>query len=256
MAPPVNANIFIDIETAKAQAQLKALQGQVTALNASMAASAGAKGFELAGMGKATQQITQITSATSNLNKQLLAGNRGLFSSMKGVRGAFSSTSVEMALAQKNVAALNTQYKLLGTSAATATTAIKTVGVAATATNAQMSVMSGRVAIGLQSLNQMGTAAQNWGKNMQWAGRQLVMGFTVPLTIFAALAVKSFQDVEKELVNLRKVYGDFGTSSDEVEKVTEDIVELSKAMTALGFTAKETLGVAAEAAAIGYVGDD
>ena len=36
MAPPVNANIFIDIETAKAQAQLKALQGQVTALNASM----------------------------------------------------------------------------------------------------------------------------------------------------------------------------------------------------------------------------
>ena len=84
MASPVNANIFIDIQTAQAQAQLKALQGQVTALNASMASTQAAKGFELAGMGKATKQITQITSATSNLNKQLLAGNRGLFSSMKG----------------------------------------------------------------------------------------------------------------------------------------------------------------------------
>ena len=116
--------------------------------------------------------------------------------------------------------------------------------------------MTGQMSIALQSMNQMGTAAQNWGKNMQWAGRQLVIGFTVPLTIFAAVAVKAFQDVEKEIVNLRKVYGDFGTSGEEVEKVTADILELSKAMTALGFTAKETIGVAAEAAAIGYVGDE
>ena len=116
--------------------------------------------------------------------------------------------------------------------------------------------MTGQMSIALQSMNQMGSAAQNWGKNMQWAGRQLVIGFTVPLTIFAAVAVKAFQDVEKEIVNLRKVYGDFGTSGEEVEKVTADILELSKAMTALGFTAKETIGVAAEAAAIGYVGDE
>ena len=255
MASPVNANIFIDIQTAKAQAQLKALQGQVTALNASMASTQAAKGFQFAGLGKAQQQITQITSATSNLNKQLLSGNRGLVSSAKGITNSFKSGSVEMALAQKNVAALNTQYKLLGTSAATATTAIKTVGAASAMSGAQVGLMSGQMSIALQSMNQMGTAAQNWGKNMQWAGRQLVIGFTVPLTIFAAVAVKAFQDVEKEIVNLRKVYGDFGTSGEEVERVTEDIRELSKAMTALGFTAKETIGVAAEAAAIGYVGD-
>ena len=59
MASPVNANIFIDIQTAKAQAQLKALQGQVTALNASMASTQAAKGFQFAGLGKAQQQVTQ-----------------------------------------------------------------------------------------------------------------------------------------------------------------------------------------------------
>ena len=53
MASPVNANIFIDIQTAQAQAQLKALQGQVTALNASMAATQAAKGFQF-WLGKAS----------------------------------------------------------------------------------------------------------------------------------------------------------------------------------------------------------
>ena len=43
---PVNANIIIDIQTAKAQAELKALQAQVTALNASMVSANTAKGFQ------------------------------------------------------------------------------------------------------------------------------------------------------------------------------------------------------------------
>ena len=55
---------------------------------------------------------------------------------------------------------------------------------------------------------------------------------------------------------MRKVYGDFGTTSEDLEKVTEDVKELSRAMAELGFTAKETIGVASEAAAIGFVGDE
>jgi len=48
----------------------------------------------------------------------------------------------------------------------------------------------------------------NWGKNTQWAGRQLTVGLTVPLTIFGATAAKIFMDVDKELTRLAKVYGD------------------------------------------------
>ena len=43
---PVNANIIIDIQTAKAQAELKALQAQVTSLNAAMVSTNSAKGFD------------------------------------------------------------------------------------------------------------------------------------------------------------------------------------------------------------------
>ena len=102
----------------------------------------------------------------------------------------------------------------------------------------------------------MGTAALNWGKNIQWAGRQLMVGLTIPFTIFAGVAIKSFQDVEREIVNLRKVYGDFGTSDAEVERVTDSIRELSREMSVLGFSAKETIGLAADAAAIGFVDED
>ena len=165
---PVNANIIIDIQTAKAQAELKALQAQVTALNASMVSANTAKGFTFGrGMGVKAGEIQKITSATSTLNKQLISGNRGLVSSFKGIGRAFKSGSVEISLAQKNVAALNTQYKLLGASAATATTAIKGVGVASAMSGTQVNMMAGQFSIMLQSMNQLGSAAQNWGKNMQ-----------------------------------------------------------------------------------------
>ena len=55
----VNAQIKIAVDAAQAQAELKALQAQITALNASMASQRKAKGFDL-GIGNAAGQITQI----------------------------------------------------------------------------------------------------------------------------------------------------------------------------------------------------
>ena len=48
----------------------------------------------------------------------------------------------------------------------------------------------------------------NWGKNTQWAGRQLTVGLTVPITLFGAAAAKAFMDADKQLTRLSKVYGD------------------------------------------------
>ena len=62
-----------------------------------------AKGFQFAGLGKAQQQITQITSATSNLNKQLLSGNRGFISSYKGITNSFKKGSIERHLQRKTL---------------------------------------------------------------------------------------------------------------------------------------------------------
>jgi hypothetical protein len=47
-----------------------------------------------------------------------------------------------------------------------------------------------------QLINQGSTNLLNWGKNTQWAGRQLMVGFTIPLTIFATQAGRSFMQLE------------------------------------------------------------
>ena len=104
-----------------------------------MVSTTAAKGFDFGrGIGLQAAQIQKITSATSTLNKQLMSGNRGFISSYKGIGRSFKSSSVETGLATKNVAALNAQYKLLGASAATATTAIKGVGVASAMNGTQV----------------------------------------------------------------------------------------------------------------------
>ena len=209
----VNAQIKIAVDAAQAQAELKALQAQITALNASMASQRKAKGFDL-GMGNVQGQIVQVQSAAALLNRDLQKMSRKFGSSFGTLRNSFKGVGPEMQLARKNAAALGTQYTLLGQQANGALAAFK--GGQLAGFNMELATMQQRVAIGIQGLNQMGTAALNWGKNIQWAGRQLMVGLTIPFTIFAGVAIKSFQDVEREIVNLRKVYGDFGTSDAEV----------------------------------------
>ena len=105
----------------------------------------------------------------------------------------------------------------------------------------------------------MGTELINLGKNTQWTGRQLTVGLTVPMIAFGAQASKVFQDVDKELTRLAKVYGSGLTITsqetlDTIRKQTLDLAsELSKAY---GVTAQATTAVAADLAATGLQGQD
>jgi TP901 family phage tail tape measure protein len=98
----------------------------------------------------------------------------------------------------------------------------------------------------------------NWGKNTQWAGRQLTVGLTVPLAAFGAQAAKAFREADQELVRLTKVYGDVaGTSAAELGKVRDDVIQTSKDISAaMGVSFKETIGLAADIAATGKTGDE
>jgi TP901 family phage tail tape measure protein len=98
----------------------------------------------------------------------------------------------------------------------------------------------------------------NWGKNTQWAGRQLTVGLTVPLAAFGAQAAKAFREADQELVRLTKVYGDVaGSSAAELGKVRDDVVQTSKEISAaMGVSFKETIGLAADIAATGKTGDE
>jgi hypothetical protein len=101
----------------------------------------------------------------------------------------------------------------------------------------------------------------NWGKNTQWAGRQLMVGFTVPLTIAGALAAKTFLDLDSELVRLQKVYGSGLTFGDDFVKQSEEIrvaaIQMSKDMaSAYGQAGTETAALMADLAATGQEGED
>ncbi len=108
-------------------------------------------------------------------------------------------------------------------------------------------------------LNDGATSIINWGKNTQWAGRQLTVGLTLPLTLFGAAAGKAFMEADKQLVRLVKVYGDANTNltNQQTAQLRASVMNLGKELaSAWGVSINETLGLAADFAAVGKQGDD
>ena len=122
-----------------------------------------------------------------------------------------------------------------------------------------------RTALARQELQIMNRVIQegansliNWGKNTQWAGRQLTVGLTIPLAAFGKASADAFRTADQELTRLTKVYGGLtAKSSLELAKIRADVsataAELSKGY---GASFKETLGLAADIAATGKEGDE
>jgi TP901 family phage tail tape measure protein len=98
----------------------------------------------------------------------------------------------------------------------------------------------------------------NWGKNTQWAGRQLTVGLTVPLAAFGMAAQKAFREADAELVRLTKVYGGLAaTSSADLAQVRKDVTATAKEIaSSYGVAYKETIALAADLAATGQQGND
>ena len=98
----------------------------------------------------------------------------------------------------------------------------------------------------------------NWGKNTQWAGRQLTVGLTVPLAAFGAAAAKAFREADQELVRLQKVYGGLSaTSAQELAKVRKDVSDTARELAGMyGSSYRETIGLAADIAATGKQGNE
>lgn len=97
----------------------------------------------------------------------------------------------------------------------------------------------------------------NWGKNTQWAGRQLTVGLTVPLTILGASLSKTFRDFDRELVRFQKVYGSdlVGTTKEASEEMRKQVELLAKDIAGkFGIAVSETAALAADLAATGLEG--
>lgn len=112
------------------------------------------------------------------------------------------------------------------------------------------------------------TQTVNWGKNTQWAGRQLMVGFTMPVAAFgAATGVMAYQ-VDKEMTRIEKVYdtaangvtgsiGEMRAAEMELAQLRRDsFVLAANAANAYGASIQDTLSIQAELAATGLRGSE
>jgi TP901 family phage tail tape measure protein len=128
-----------------------------------------------------------------------------------------------------------------------------------TAWNEAWSVMRVRIGLTSAALTASSEAMIKWGKNTQWAGRQLMVGFTVPLIAFGAVAGKTAYEVDKQLTRIQKVYDTTAKTAagrtQELDRVrVESMAMATQVASKYGQSLKDTLSLEADLAATGLKG--
>jgi len=273
----VNANIGVNIDASNALAQLKSLQRQLSQFHTSVAKSSAAAASAQASLQKNLINSINATGAftaelrtvrtTSEAFTNSLEKNK--FSMREYFRYAGAATKTFGKnfqsefdtigkVAEDRVKKLQTQYIKLGRDSQGAMKAIAVIPNQLDLSNhsTQLQLAAQRQAIFNQLLKQGSTNLLNFGKNTQWAGRQLMVGFTLPLASLGMVASKAFMDMETAALKFRKVYGDLLTPKEETQQALENIQELAKEFTKYGIAVSQTVSLAAEAAAAGFQGLD
>ncbi|URQ04653.1 tape measure protein [Streptomyces phage Emma1919] len=122
-------------------------------------------------------------------------------------------------------------------------------------------VMQMRVGLASAAMVASSEAMIKWGKNTQWAGRQLMVGFTVPLMAFGAVAGKAAYDVDSAMTRIQKVYDTTATSVAGKQRELDMLRSESMSMATqvakkYGQAVKDTLDIEAQLAATGLRGQE
>jgi TP901 family phage tail tape measure protein len=272
----VEANIRVDIDTSSALASIRLLQRQLSQFHTQMLSSGNAANAALSqnmqknlinsinATGKFAASISSIKSTTESFTESL-EGNKLSMREYFRYAGASTKTfgklftsefSTIEKVARERVKTLQTQYIKLGRNASGALQAIKVRPLALDMQNlaTKTAIAAQKQAILNQLIKQGTTNLLNWGKNTQWAGRQLMVGFTVPLTMLGVVAGKTFMQIEEQAIRFKKVYGSMFTTDQDVEKAFKDIRALANEFTKYGISVEKTIQMASDAAQSGFMG--
>jgi TP901 family phage tail tape measure protein len=269
------SNIIINVDTSIGISEIKNLQRQISELNAQLLKS----GSQQA---KAAQNIQRNLISNINATGKFAANVRTISSTAESFTTALEGNKLSMGqyfkyaggatktfgrlfktefntiekVATERVKTLQTQYIKLGRDANGALKAIAVRPLALDMGN--LSTQTAMAAQKQQLFNQLvkqgSTNLLNFGKNTQWAGRQLMVGFTIPLSIMGSMAVKEFEKIEKQAIRFKRVYGDAFSSTGETEKALEDMRNMAREFTKYGIAVEKTLELAADAAQMGLSG--
>jgi len=266
VAEIIKTVIDVDINTSGAAAELRSLQQQINAFNLTLnkgqleqgqASRVFAEGLRnsINTGGFFRAELVKMQTAAGALDSTLRKGQGTLgqfFSASFNKKGGIAAEV--FALASERARTMQTQF--IATAKASKGMQEALAVRPLTAFSADAAVSAQRMQI-LNSMFKQGTTGLiNFGKNVQWTGRQLMVGFTIPLTIFGTTAGRVFSDLEKQAVNFKKVYGDIFTTPAELEENFKAVQGLSKEFTKYGIAVKDTLGLAAQAAAAGRQNTD
>ena len=266
----VELNIVALGDFSSVNAQIKSLQEQVALLQKNMAGVGVSSNFakELSNInasfkqtmlstGQFTQSTVMMTSETDKFGQALVTGKLKL-------------TDYYNIIKQKNSEAV-TQMKALAVEQTKLQNSIvmndpSKQGILSVYTPTQIDKVANATKIAANEANLYALAVKkgsqeliNWGKNTQWAGRQLTVGMSVPLMIFGQQAVQSFKDVNTELTRLQRLYGEGLTppSQTELNQISSQVLNLGKQIAGtMGIAQTETVKAAANFAAMGRQGQD
>ena len=273
----VNANIGVNIDTSAALDQLKALQRQISQFHSSVAKSSEAAALaqrdlqrnfvnSVNAIGAFSAELRTVKTTAESFTASL-EGNKLSMREYFRYAGAATKTFGKAfksefdtigKVAEERVKTLQTQYIKMGRDATGAmkAIAIRPLTLDMNDLSTQTQIAAQKQAIFNQLIKQGSTSLLNFGKNTQWAGRQLMVGFTLPLAAFGQAAAKSFKTLETEVIRFRKVYGDLGTNQVETEAALKNIRALADGYTKYGVEVSKTVELASQAAAAGFKNAD
>jgi len=266
----VELNIVALGDFKSVNSQIKALQDQVNLLNKSVAsvgvnanltkqlneANAAFKATLLS-TGQFTASTVRLKAETDKFGESLVNGKLKLTQYFQIIKSGTTNATAQMkALAMEQTKLQNSMVMSDPTKQ----------GVLSVFTPTKINAVANATKIAANTQNLYNIAVDkgtqsliNWGKNTQWAGRQLTVGMTVPLTIFGTTATRIFQEVNDEIVRLQKVYGTGIQQPTQaaLAAIKQQVLALSKELAAgMGVAVKDTAAMAADLAATGLQGND
>ncbi len=273
----VNANIGVNIDTSDALNQLKNLQRQISQFHQSVArtsatAAASQKDLQknfinsinsIEGFSAELKTVRSTAESFTDALEKNKFSMRQYFRYSAGATKTFGKNFVSEfntieRTAIERVKTLQTQYVKMGRDA---TGAMQAIAIRPTVLNmkdlgTQTAIAAQKQVLFNQLVKQGSTNLLNFGKNTQWAGRQLMVGFTIPLAVFGSMASQTFMKLEEEMIKFKKVYGDLLTNEEETKDAIDQINRLAEAYTKYGVSVTETFRIAGDAAAAGFSGLD
>lgn len=207
------AKFGVNIDTSEALTAIKQLQSQISAFHRQLAKGSAINAnqqqnlqrqliSDINSSGKFNASMQRVHSTTENFTNALEKNKLSMGQYFRYAGGASKTfgrqfisefTTIEK-VARERVKTLQTQYIAMGRDAngALQSIAIRPLKLDLDSLATKQAIVAQKQQIFNQLLKQGSTNLLNFGKNTQWAGRQLMVGFTLPYYITVGLYRKYF----------------------------------------------------------------